>query len=78
MTDFLVFQEHIAQVDAASALAIGWHMSTVLHLGTVRPWRTTEFEFLCKEILGRNTLINRAVKQCRSFNRLIMVRYHHN
>ncbi|WP_049827589.1 acyl-CoA dehydrogenase family protein [Paenibacillus polymyxa] len=60
LTDFLVFQEHIAQVDAASALAIGWHMSTVLHLGTVRPWRTTDFEFLCKEILGRNALINRA------------------
>ncbi|RCX18589.1 alkylation response protein AidB-like acyl-CoA dehydrogenase [Fontibacillus phaseoli] len=60
LTDFLAFQERIAQADAATALAIGWHMSTVLQLGAVRPWRTTDFESLCGEILGSSALINRA------------------
>ncbi|WP_334074108.1 acyl-CoA dehydrogenase family protein [Paenibacillus sp. A14] len=60
LTDFLAFQERIAQADGATALAIGWHMSTVLQLGAVRPWRAADFEALCGEILGSGALINRA------------------
>lgn len=60
LTEFLAFQERIAQADGATALAIGWHMSTVLQLGAVRPWRATDFEALCGEILGSGALINRA------------------
>ncbi|REK72070.1 acyl-CoA dehydrogenase [Paenibacillus paeoniae] len=60
LTDLLLYQERIAMTDAPVALAIGWHMNTVLQLSKTRHWKEDDFTDLCKPVLERSALINRA------------------
>ncbi|HEY2492507.1 MAG TPA: acyl-CoA dehydrogenase family protein [Paenibacillus sp.] len=60
LTELLLCQERIAQVDAPSALAIGWHMTTVLDLTRNNAWDNTTFTTLCKSIVEQGAFVNRA------------------
>ncbi|MBP1991631.1 acyl-CoA dehydrogenase family protein [Paenibacillus eucommiae] len=60
LTDFLLYQERIAKTDAPVALAIGWHINTVLQLSKTRHWKESGFSDLCKAVLERGALVNRA------------------
>lgn len=60
LIEFLLCQERIAQVDAATALAIGWHHIVLFDLAVSRAWEGDSFEFLCRAVVEQGTLINRA------------------
>jgi alkylation response protein AidB-like acyl-CoA dehydrogenase len=60
LTDLLLFHERIAMTDPSVSLGVGWHMNTVLQLGRTRQWKAEIFEKLCKDIIERGALINRA------------------
>lgn len=60
LTDVLLFHERIATADPSVSLGMGWHMNTVLQLGRTRLWRADMLEKLCRDILERGALINRA------------------
>jgi alkylation response protein AidB-like acyl-CoA dehydrogenase len=60
LKEILLYQERIAQVDAAAALAIGWHQITLYDLSYNRQWDSNTFEGLCQAVVERGALINRA------------------
>lgn len=55
--ELVLFQEHIAKGDGATAISIGWHMGTLLGLRTNTAWPQETWQFLCKEI-ENGALIN--------------------
>ncbi|ALS24419.1 acyl-CoA dehydrogenase family protein [Paenibacillus naphthalenovorans] len=58
--DILLCQERLAQADASTALAIGWHHITLFHLTHNRLWESETFERLCRAVVEQGALINRA------------------
>ncbi|ALP36899.1 acyl-CoA dehydrogenase [Paenibacillus sp. IHB B 3084] len=60
LTEFLLYQERIAQVDAAMALALGWHHIILFGLSEDRPWQEEQYAALCCEVVERGALVNRA------------------
>lgn len=60
LTDFLLCQERIAQVDAPTAIAIGWHHISMFNLSQSRAWDEEVFADLCRDVVERGALINRA------------------
>jgi len=60
VTDYLLCQERLALVDAPSALAVGWHHTTLYDLGLSRRWDPEVYEKLCAEVVSRGALINSA------------------
>ncbi|MCM3784582.1 acyl-CoA/acyl-ACP dehydrogenase [Neobacillus mesonae] len=60
LTDFLLCQERIAMVDAATALAIGWHHITMFNVGQNQLWEEGAFRSLCRAVMMKGALINAA------------------
>lgn len=60
LADLLLYQERIAKTDAPAALAIGWHMNTVLQLSKTSQWKESDYRGLCRAVLERGALVNRA------------------
>lgn len=60
LTDFLLCQERIAQVDAPTAIAIGWHHISMFNLAQSRTWDEAVFADLCRDVVENGALINRA------------------
>lgn len=60
LTDFLLCQERIAQVDAPTAIAIGWHHISMFNLAQSRAWDEAVFADLCRDVVEHGALINRA------------------
>jgi len=58
--EYLLCQERLARVDAPSALAVGWHHTTLYDLGQSRRWERPIYERLCAEVVSRGALINSA------------------
>jgi alkylation response protein AidB-like acyl-CoA dehydrogenase len=61
--EFVLYQERLAQGDAATALAIGWHLGTLYDLAQKRQWREPLFAELCHEVVAKGSLINRAASE---------------
>lgn len=61
--ELVVLQERLAQGDAATALAVGWHLSVVMELAIMRPWDEQIFEKVCRGIVEKKKLINRAASE---------------
>lgn len=60
LSDFLQCQERIAMVDAATALAIGWHHITVFNVGQNQLWDEASFHALCRAVISEGALVNAA------------------
>ncbi|XID90911.1 acyl-CoA dehydrogenase family protein [Paenibacillaceae bacterium WGS1546] len=58
--DFLLCQERLAQADGPSALALGWHHTTLYDLGQTGEWDRALYRKLCEEVVTGGALINRA------------------
>lgn len=61
--ELILLQERLAQGDAATALSIGWHLGCMYDLSQKRPWEEEIFARLCREIVERGVLINRAATE---------------
>lgn len=61
--ELVVLQERLAQGDASTALAVGWHLSVVMDLSIMRPWDEELFAQVCREIVEEKKLINRAASE---------------
>ncbi len=60
--DFLLAQERIAMEDGPTALAIGWHVGTVLSLTEKRPWEKSVMDEFFTEI-SKGALTNTAATE---------------
>lgn len=61
--EFLLLQERIAQGDSSTALSIGWHLGVIYDLRERRIWEESQFEWLCRQVVTKKTLINRAASE---------------
>ncbi|CAN7752539.1 acyl-CoA dehydrogenase family protein [Paenibacillus sp. LjRoot56] len=56
--ELVMLQERLAYGDGSTALAVGWHIGQVLHLGTTRKWPEAIFADLCYSVVSDGTMIN--------------------
>ncbi|WP_314733403.1 acyl-CoA dehydrogenase family protein [Anaerobacillus sp. CMMVII] len=63
LLELVQLQETIARADGSTALAIGWHMGIVKHLGEKRSWEPGMFQTFCEEVLRDGVLINNAASE---------------
>lgn len=61
--ELVLYQERLAQGDASIALGIGWHLGIIYDLKEKRLWRESVFRHLCKEIVEKGALVNRAATE---------------
>jgi len=61
--ELVILQERLAQGDAATALAIGWHLSVMMDLTIMRPWDEAIFAEVCRGIVEDKKLLNRAASE---------------
>ncbi|PYI54075.1 acyl-CoA dehydrogenase [Paenibacillus flagellatus] len=61
--EFVLYQERLAQGDAAIALGMGWHLGVLFDLDEKRPWREETFAALCRDVVERGALVNRAATE---------------
>lgn len=61
--ELVMYQECLAQGDAAAALAIGWHLGVLHDLAHKRSWKEDTFAFICHEVVKRGALLNRAASE---------------
>lgn len=61
--EFVLYQERLAMGDAAIALGIGWHAGVLHDLAEKRPWPEPVFAEMCRDIVNRGALINRAATE---------------
>ncbi|KQX68457.1 acyl-CoA dehydrogenase family protein [Paenibacillus sp. Root444D2] len=54
----VLLQERLAYGDGSTALAVGWHVGQILHLGTTRKWPEAIFADLCRSVVSDGTMIN--------------------
>jgi alkylation response protein AidB-like acyl-CoA dehydrogenase len=54
----VMLQERLAYGDGSTALAVGWHVGQILHLGTTRKWPEAIFADLCRSVVRDGTMIN--------------------
>ncbi|EHL76956.1 MULTISPECIES: acyl-CoA dehydrogenase family protein [Bacillus] len=60
--EFLLYQEKIAEGDGSTALAIGWHMGTMMDLSTRRPWNQNVWKEVVEKV-KKGALINTAATE---------------
>ncbi len=63
--DMVLFQETLARLDAATALAIGWHLSSIGDIFETNLWRSSQLELLAEEV-QKGALINRAATEAQT------------
>ncbi|HET7656736.1 MAG TPA: acyl-CoA dehydrogenase family protein [Bacillales bacterium] len=61
--DFLLVLERLAQGDASTALGLGWHLGILMDLAERREWKENVFEELCREVVDKGVLVNRAATE---------------
>ncbi len=61
--EFLLYQERLAQGDAAIALGIGWHLCVTSELASQKLWKESQLTLLLKEIAEKGALINKAASE---------------
>ena len=63
LTETIAAQEKLAAGDAATALAIGWHLAVIGKQAEARSWPQDIFERICRETVERGALINTAASE---------------
>jgi Acyl-CoA dehydrogenases len=63
LTETIAAQEKLAAGDAATALAIGWHLAVIGKQAGARSWPQDIFERICRETVERGALINTAASE---------------
>ncbi|SHG35450.1 acyl-CoA dehydrogenase family protein [Ornithinibacillus halophilus] len=63
LSELLQFQEVIAKADGSTALAIGWHMGLVKHIGENHSWKEDQYRKLVQDIMEKGSLINAAATE---------------
>lgn len=61
--ELVMYQERLAQGDAATALGVGWHLSVVHDMNYKGNWSPAELERLNREIVEKGLLLNKAVTE---------------
>ncbi|GAA3402253.1 acyl-CoA dehydrogenase family protein [Paenibacillus hodogayensis] len=56
--EMVLGQERLARGDGSTALAVGWHVGTVLQLRGTRAWPETLFAAFCREVVAGGAMIN--------------------
>lgn len=56
--ELVLAQERLARGDGSTALAVGWHMGTMLQHRNTRPWPEALYEWFCKEVVENGAMIN--------------------
>jgi alkylation response protein AidB-like acyl-CoA dehydrogenase len=56
--ELVLVQERLAKGDAATALAVGWHLGITLNLRTTNAWPESLFATFCRDIVERGSMIN--------------------
>ncbi len=51
-------QERLARGDGSTALSVGWHMGTMLHLRATGKWPEDMFAELCRDVVNDGAMIN--------------------
>jgi alkylation response protein AidB-like acyl-CoA dehydrogenase len=64
--EFILYQERLAQGDAAIALGIGWHLGVIFDLDEKRPWQEAVFGKLILDVVEGGALVNRAATEAAS------------
>src|SRR3954453_4160886 len=62
LLELVQLQEKIAEGDGSTALAIGWHMGIMKHLGENLNWDEPIFRELCANVL-KGSLVNSAASE---------------
>ncbi|MBE3569352.1 MAG: acyl-CoA/acyl-ACP dehydrogenase [Bacillales bacterium] len=60
--EFLLYQEKMAEGDGSTALAIGWHMGTIMDLSARRPWKIDVWNEVVERV-KKGALINTAATE---------------
>lgn len=63
LTETITAQERLAAGDAATALAIGWHLALIGRQAEARTWPRDVFGRICREAVERGALINTAASE---------------
>lgn len=61
--ELAIFLERIARGDGSTALALGWHLGSILNLRTTRHWPEPLFERLCRRAAETGELYNSYVSE---------------
>lgn len=61
--ELVMYQERLAQGDAAIALGVGWHLSVVHDLNFKQQWPQSEIAGLNRQIVEQQLLLNKAVTE---------------
>lgn len=61
--ELVMYQERLAQGDAAIALGVGWHLSVVHDLNMKQQWSQPEIAELNRQIVAQQLLLNKAVTE---------------
>lgn len=61
--ELVLYQERLAQGDAAIALGIGWHLSTMYDLNHRQLWSQEQIEKLNKAVVEERAIVNRAATE---------------
>jgi alkylation response protein AidB-like acyl-CoA dehydrogenase len=56
--ELVLLQERLAYGDGSTALAVGWHLGQVLHIGITGKWPDNIFAELCRSVVSDGTMIN--------------------
>ncbi|WP_185601977.1 acyl-CoA dehydrogenase family protein, partial [Paenibacillus sp. 598K] len=56
--ELVLFLEQLAKGDGSTALSLGWHLGSILHLRTTRHWPEPIFARLCRLAVERGELYN--------------------
>ncbi|WP_028610110.1 acyl-CoA dehydrogenase family protein [Paenibacillus harenae] len=56
--ELVLLQERLAYGDGSTALAVGWHLGQVLHIGTTGKWPPRIWADLCRSVVSDGTMIN--------------------
>jgi len=64
--EFVLYQERLAQGDAAIALGLGWHLGVVFDLVQKQQWPDGRLAELCHAVVADKALVNRAATEAAS------------
>ncbi|MFC6332852.1 acyl-CoA dehydrogenase family protein [Paenibacillus septentrionalis] len=61
--ELLLYQERLAQGDAAIALGVGWHLSVMFELNYNKAWSPAALEEMNEQVVKQQAIVNRAVTE---------------
>jgi alkylation response protein AidB-like acyl-CoA dehydrogenase len=56
--EMVMLQERLAYGDGSTALAVGWHLGQMMHIGLTRKWPEALFRDLCRDVVNDGAMIN--------------------